>query len=42
MGRNLYIRIRLEAFGLGVVLAPRLRRLHVFVAFVHIEIGLDY
>ena len=37
---HLYIRIRLEGFGIGVVLAPRLRRMHAFVAFVHIEIGL--
>lgn len=42
MSPNLYMRIRLDAFGLGIVLAPRLRQLHAFVAFVHIEIGLDY
>lgn len=42
MRKSIYARIRLEGFGLGIVVAPTMLRMHVFVGFVHIEIGLDY
>jgi hypothetical protein len=42
MRTSLYARIRLEGFGLGVVIAPTLKRAHVFILCIHFEIGLDY